>query len=616
MSLSFATKFESERTLCSAFELHDLHDFEALVQYTYPYEFNLTEIVRSLLKQGVQTFKVLVDSKNCTSVSFHELVALVLKEKGDNGIEVRIKDEGVTGTAVFLHHTDSGKTILFSCKPVGAQNELLNAKFYAYWSWGDPDKVAVKTLAEYFFLWDAAKAFEPEPADPLDLLLGFPLHKHQKSAITAWTDNHYHGLFKMCTGAGKTIASLAATRLLEQNQNLKTVVILCPTQVLVEQWAEEISKLRFGVPLLAYDNVRDYVNRLPYFLKDSRHEGLKVVITTYKTFPSIPFGAQIQSAIQDGTKALLIADEVHNVSTSIQQSSLDAAKDYFAYRIGLSATPEIEHNPSATNFILEYFGGVVGSYELRDAIWKDHVLCHYNYYPVPVFLSPESSARYMSVLSRLSEGEFAVDDRRMELYQERRDILRKSEVSLDALGDVLRKFRLEDLYYTLIYCPPGSDLEGANLLELANKKIHDIHDTALVTSITTGVSKKDRTVYLNQFEKKGFHVLLGIGCLDEGLDIPAMKRAIMLYSYDRERQFVQRRGRVLRKHPGKERADIYDIIVLPHGSGLAPSVAEALLARELRRYSKFAELASNEKDASRVLQEAMTIAIGGSCGTI
>ena len=94
--------------------------------------------------------------------------------------------------------------------------------------------------------------------------------------------------------------------------------------------------------------------------------------------------------------------------------------------------------------------------------------------------------------------------------------------------------------------------------------------------------------------------LVAIRCLDEGINIPSIKSALILSSNDDYREFVQRRGRILRKYGDKKSADIYDVIVLP--SGLTPKMAVI----ELRRYYEYARLALNH-DGLRAQLDALLI---------
>ncbi len=92
-------------------------------------------------------------------------------------------------------------------------------------------------------------------------------------------------------------------------------------------------------------------------------------------------------------------------------------------------------------------------------------------------------------------------------------------------------------------------------------------------------------------------VLVAIRCLDEGVDFPEARRAFILASSTNPRQFVQRRGRILRRAPGKTIAEIHDFVVEPPVSATDDArileTMRRLFRREMERVVEFAETASN-----------------------
>lgn len=487
------------------------------------------------------------------------------------------------------------------------------------WSWGDPTRVVAKAAARFDDIWEnQSKALSPDDAFVRSVFASCQntpgLFPHQRTALQQWEANHFQGIFRMCTGAGKTIASLAGIRRLQhalkaKGEELKSVVVACPTQVLVEQWHAEIRAFGFDPAsiLLVYESRSLYMSRLGICLDATRHEGLRIIVTTYASLFDDVCQHQIQMASQNGASSLLIADEMHNCASPRIRRMLTECDHFFRYRLGLSATPEIEGDDDATKVLFKYFGGIVAKYELTQAI-HDGVLCQYKYYPRPAFLSPELSAQYMGLLQGIDA---APDDQpvSLDLYRQRRELLRRSEVYFSALDDVLGELTVAGaVQHLLVYCPPGRSKPGDDdRLIYRVKSIAQEHDL-LVTSITSETPMRERPEILRGFSEKEFQVLLGIACLDEGLNIPAIRTAIMLYSIDRSRQFVQRRGRILRRAVGKEYAVIHDVILLPHSADMPTPLARRLLEKELRRYSEFAETAMNQKEAQDILDRALNMA--------
>ena len=104
---------------------------------------------------------------------------------------------------------------------------------------------------------------------------------------------------------------------------------------------------------------------------------------------------------------------------------------------------------------------------------------------------------------------------------------------------------------------------------------------------------------VDAFNKGEISALAAIRCLDEGINIPSIKSALILSSNDDYREFVQRRGRILRTYKEKKSATIYDIVVLP--SYETPGLAKI----ELRRFHEYAKLALNWKELESQLTELL-----------
>jgi superfamily II DNA or RNA helicase len=108
---------------------------------------------------------------------------------------------------------------------------------------------------------------------------------------------------------------------------------------------------------------------------------------------------------------------------------------------------------------------------------------------------------------------------------------------------------------------------------------------------------------MDDFESGSVDVLLAMKCLDEGVDIPSAKRGIILASSTNPREFIQRRGRLLRRAPGKVNSDIYDVLVLPSAGARGDSHELTMLKRELARVEEFAQDAMNEIDIRKSIME-------------
>lgn len=522
------------------------------------------------------------------------------------------------------------------------------------WSWGDPQFKVKNEIAEFDRLWkgdaEESRSFVADDTLKQKLLAvlmalaatptfdestdkGIKLFPHQEKAVQAWVDRTFRGVFKMCTGAGKTISALAGVQALSEKRAaaslpLPPIVVSVPTRVLADQWIREIKRFGFKSVLSAYNAFEQWNHLLEPVLRAKNLEQPRFIVTTYRTFADERFIGKLQRMSGFGVEALWIADEMHNLASSRLRDAMRKVEKLFKFRLGLSATPEIEGDLTATESLLNYFGQICASYELADGI-KDGVLCKYRYYPIPAYLSPAIGKRYLTLLQEIndeSRGSTAL----VNLYRETRDLLRTSGVQIARFRDVLNDLMVAvpDLKHTLIYCPPGYGTYGGEVSDeidkdederrLIEEVIEILRSKNLSPASILGETITDqRTHILERFADGRVRALCAIGCLDEGVDVPAIKRAIVLYSVDREKQFVQRRGRILRQPRGTRDkiAEIFDIVILPQGADMPRTQAQTLLNREMRRYREFARLAENRQDADESISKALSVATNNESTT-
>jgi superfamily II DNA or RNA helicase len=128
----------------------------------------------------------------------------------------------------------------------------------------------------------------------------------------------------------------------------------------------------------------------------------------------------------------------------------------------------------------------------------------------------------------------------------------------------------------------------------------------MVNKFTSGMA--DRDAVLDQFRKGQIHVIASMKCLDEGVDIPRAEHAIFCSSTGNPRQFIQRRGRILRKHPDKYNAVIHDLVVIPdlaisHAGSETFGVEKKMVKTELERVMYFASLSMNPYHTEEVFSD-------------
>jgi len=426
------------------------------------------------------------------------------------------------------------------------------------------------------------------------------LRDYQKQAIANWFKNSGRGTLKMATGSGKTITALAIATELYQKIELQVLLIVCPYRHLVIQWSRECQK--FGLePILAFESVHNWQDRLSTQLYNVRSGNQKflTVITTNATL----IGQGLQSQLRYfPEKTLIVGDEAHNLGSRRLVESLPRN---VGLRLALSATPERYFDDQGTEAIFDYFGSVLQpEFTLADAI-RSGALVHYLYYPILVELTESETEKYADLTKKIGRAiafDGDRDDNEMvaALLMQRARLLGSAANKLVALRELMQQ-RL-DTSHTLIYCGDGS-VEDEVTAD-SNRQLDAVAQLLgselgyRVNTYTAETSLDEREDLRLWFETGELQGLVAIRCLDEGVDIPAIQTAIMLASSSNPRQFIQRRGRILRSHPHKKRATLFDMIVLPPDLGRETiDVERNLLKKELQRFVEFANLADNGGEA-------------------
>ena len=433
------------------------------------------------------------------------------------------------------------------------------------------------------------KGFAPPP----DLVWETGRYSHQATAVLRWEGAERKGILAMATGSGKTITALVcAWRLWRELRNL-AVVVAAPTRPLITQWAEECRD--FGlVPYVASSHQR---RRRLREIDERLHRvelgvgGVEAVIVTNSFLNDPEFRALLDR--YEGP-LMLIADEVHNLGAG---AFLFAPPLQVAYRLGLSATPERQYDPEGSTRLTEYFGEVVFEFGLADAIGV--CLVPYNYHIHPVGLSHPEVDQYRQLSDKIKRlvgvaglnPSVEQDERLLILLNRRRLILETAAGKLEKLKELLVQGSRPSVRHTLVYATDKDphQLDAVNhIVESLGLRYHQI------TANETGNAKLVDAV-LDAFRRGSLHVLTAKRVLDEGLNVPEISTAIILASTTVERQWVQRRGRVLRTCSAidKEQATIHDFLVLPPHDEPRDDDVRRLIAGELARCDEFARLARN-----------------------
>jgi DNA phosphorothioation system restriction enzyme len=433
------------------------------------------------------------------------------------------------------------------------------------------------------------------------------LRGYQKQAVLNWFKNRGRGTLKMATGSGKTIVALAIATELYQKIGLQVLVVICPYRHLVTQWAKECEKFNLQ-PILAFENVHNWQSQLSGQLYNlgSGDRSFLTVITTNSTFISEGWQSQLKFF---PAKTLLVGDEAHNLGSIRLEESLPRQ---IGLRLALSATPERYFDDDGTEAIFSYFGSILEpEFTLADAI-AQKALVRYFYYPILVELTEAESLSYAKLTQRIGwalqkNNNLLTNENLTSLLMQRSRLIGAASNKLNVLRELMRD-RLHTSH-TLFYCGDGY-VESKSIYRRQIEAVTQILGNELgyrVNTYTADTSVIEREKLLNRFEVGELQGLVAIRCLDEGIDIPAIQTAVILASTTNPRQFIQRRGRILRPHPGKERATLFDTIVMPPDLDRETwEVERNLLRKELKRSIEFADLAENAEEARSkflVLQE-------------
>jgi len=445
--------------------------------------------------------------------------------------------------------------------------------------------------------------------------------EYQVKAYNNWVANNYKGMFAMATGTGKTITSLNCLFEIYKETSYYKALILVPTMSLVEQWEKECGKFNFIeniIKVYSLNNWQSELSRLET-MKLLNKEFSFIIIATYSSFLTKKFQSQFKELPEN---TLFIADECHNMGSPSILKKLRSI--HFQKKIGLSATPERQYQEEINNTIREFFGEKLEndytfSYSMEDAIKKEpKALCPYRYYPQIVRLTDSEFLEYVDFTRRIvamhprNEEEKEIFNR---LCIARQRIIHKAENKLDVFKSILQKeyAKRKNLKYTLVYVPEGLADEDVifdatktdilqetnsdrNLLNLYTRTIGELFENVTVKQFIGSTSSDDRKKILYDFAKGNLQIITSMKCLDEGIDVPRSELAIFCASTGNPRQFIQRRGRVLRLSEGKDEAVIYDLVVVPDPSGNDSlfKTEQGEVAKELRRIRDFAEMSENK----------------------
>ena len=461
--------------------------------------------------------------------------------------------------------------------------------------------------------------------------------EYQQTAFENWKNNGQKGLFAMATGTGKTITSLNCLLEIYKRKGYYKAIILVPTITLVNQWEQECRKFQFSNITKVYSRNltwRDEVERISFnekYRTDREPEVSYIIISTYASYSREKVFKVLNGF--DKRRLLMIADECHNMGSGSLVKRLKEIP--YLRRIGLSATPKRQFDDEGNEKLNDFFGSkekYTYEYSMEEAI-KNGVLCKYMYYPHVVNLTQEEMDAYVELSERIAkyfnydkEVFEHIDEKLKMMLLARKRLVHKAARKLDIFRSIIQK-RFEEkgnLKYSLIYVPEGNkpdyvgggddfdvsedigdDNDMEHLIDQYTQVVTEIDDHVTVRKFVSG--QKDRDEILYDFAEGKLHVLTSMKCLDEGVDVPRSELAIFCASTGNPRQFIQRRGRVLRTHPDKKMAELHDLVVAPEVNPYSDCyrMEQSLLRGELARVTNFAQLSENPSYSELELREIL-----------
>ena len=453
------------------------------------------------------------------------------------------------------------------------------------------------------------------------------LREYQTDARQKWADNGCRGLLSMATGTGKTFTAFGCMNKFQKVHARTMTVIACPQTHLVEQWMDESDNYNSQVPeddkvvmertVMCYAENTSWKSEFQGIMNEFNeklHSGKYLVqhvmiFTTHKTLNSKKF----QKFIRDVSNAsiLLVTDEVHNIGSELSRRAL---LDEYSGRLGLSATPVRHYDQEGTRVINDYFGGTVFTLPLDVAIEKEY-LCNYEYYPCYAELTSDEMDTYDELTRKIAlkhvtqnADKYEEVEYSMDAEIKRANLIANAQNKLGVLQEIIdSKYNMKK---TLIYCTsnPSPNLQQGSPTQLDRVKDILTANRIVSTSITFKDPAKDRRQILDNLATGHYDCVTAVRCLDEGVDIPSVETAIIMASSGNPKQYMQRRGRVLRQSPrtGKDKARIYDILVKPpiQDPELSIDIREKkMVAREMLRHKEFAMIALNRNDAIEKIKD-------------
>lgn len=532
-----------------------------------------------------------------------DIKIVITKDVGDYHDKLGILEDKDGNRVVFYGSSNSSAN--------GYKNNYEKVRVVKSWIPGESESV-LDEVEEFDRLWNDQNEFVEvyefkesaqksiinvvERRSSLKQSKGVTLRDYQEKAIQQWVDNNYHGFFVMATGTGKTWTAIYASKRLLDEKNAM-LVICAPYKHLVKQWSEDVEKIYpdVNIIMVSSENTKWEQQLTEEIIRHKYDNSHKiVVISTIKSFEGERFLNTVEK--YEGER-LLIVDEAHRFT-----QRPESLKEDYQYMLGLSATPYNGKSTVAGDALMEFFGGKVFDLPIEKAIGKH--LVNYRYYPIYVDASEFDEMQFKKCSAKIAgcfrNGKLIDPEGLARHTRARLRVISMAQEKIENIDYIISQLKERD--HVVVYCGDGrlyedDQSEGVRHIQFV-KGILDRHEYR-PSQFTAEENMYKRMELVDAFNKGEITALAAIRCLDEGINIPSIKSALILSSNDDYREFVQRRGRILRTFEGKTEATIYDVIVMPSGNTIG--IAEI----ELRRFYEYARLALNKEELMIELQNLL-----------
>ena len=575
---------------------------------------------RDAIIQNAFTRDFIAEVEGFDEIRLQVLIDLIAR--GTLDIRIAVTDTvGIYHDKLGILEDFNGNVVVFygsaNSSASGYQKNYEKIRTVKSWIEADAESIADEQ-EEFRSLWDGTNPFvkvypykESAKANLLTVLerkqsgsgaksnAPIQLRDYQKEAITAWVNNDYHGFYVMATGTGKTwTAIFSAKELIEKHPAM--VVICAPYKHLVRQWADDVVKTFPDAKLIMVSSEN------PQWEQQINHEVIRkkynpnnqiIIISTIASFKMDRFMTALRKSKDD---KLLIVDEAHRFSDRPEELKSD-----FKYMLGLSATPFSGTSAQKGMELMEFFGGQVFNLPIEVALERGFLVPYY-YHPIYVYATEDEEGKFryhtQRILSCFKNNRCINPDLLVKSLRNRLRVISMAEAKQTQIDEIINRISERDHF--VVYCGDGRLFDNNSGEELRHiqsvKRVLTAHGFKS-SQFTATENMAVRMELVDAFNKGEISAMAAIRCLDEGINIPSIKSALILSSNDDYREFVQRRGRILRKYDNKAFANIYDVIVLPAHD------MQGWAKIELRRFHEYARLALNWADLELELQSQLAM---------